>query len=85
MKKKEQASKSDVAHFDGLLGIWPSTPPTPSDDLQQLLGSSIFGASVTEAMLVLLDAMLMTRGGDGVASSESTQGWFLSAALTLHM
>ena len=30
MKKKEQASKSDVAHFDGLLGIWPSTPPTPS-------------------------------------------------------
>ena len=62
MKKKEQASKSDVAHFDGLLGIWPSTPPTPSDDLQQLLGSSIFGASVTEAMVVLLDAMLMMMG-----------------------
>ena len=62
--EEEGASKSDVAHFDGLLGIWPSTPPTPSDDLQQLLGSSIFGASVTEAeaMVVLLDAMLMMMG-----------------------
>ena len=30
--------------------------------LQQLLGSSIFGASVTEAIVVLLDAMLMMRG-----------------------
>ena len=43
--KKEQASKSDVAHFDGLLGIWPSTPPTtPSKWWSSAapLGSSTF-------------------------------------------